>query len=362
MIETYRYRIPFIRPFEMAGQSLHEREGLVLRFREGDVDVFSEIAPLPGFSSESLNDAIASLKMILAGAKKHIASETASDEWNNWLRDADLPASVRFGLDTLHRQVRAAKSGVAFHRYLNPDAPDMVGCNTVVGILPPAELESRTVELVHSGYKAIKFKVQDPTNYMSAWEGIRSQYLDLSMRFDANGSWTPEMGSKWAKMLEDVNPDYLEQPYPPGMEQDMVKLQQDVGYPIAYDESARDLNSVMSILDAVKRPVIILKPMLLGSVSELADIITEIRDAGAKFTVTTLIESGVGRRITAMLASAYGDPGTDHGLGTGLLFSEDVVPDLPAPAGSFSIESGIPKTGAVDLNVNMELLTKLELD
>lgn len=361
MIEVFRYRIPFVRPFEMAGQSLNEREGIVLRFQDGDVDIYSEIAPLPGFSPESLDDAIDSLKHVLGEATTHIVSDTSTNIWNQWLQDASLPASVRFGLDTMYHQQRAARSKVVLQRYLNPDASDIVGCNAVVGILPAADLESRTVELVHSGYKTIKFKVQDPSDYLSTWKAIRSQFPDLSMRFDANGSWSPDVGLIWAKLLEAVNPEYLEQPYPPSMDQDMARLQQDVEYPIAYDESSRDLLSVKSILETAQRPVIILKPMLLGSVTEIAEIITMIRERGAKFTITTLIESGIGRRLTAMLTAAYGNPGTDHGLGTGLLFSEDVVPDLPTPAGSFSIESGIPKAGTVDLNVNMKLLTKLEL-
>lgn len=362
MIEIFRYRIPFVRPFDMAGQSLHEREGIVLRYQAGNNQIFSEIAPLPGFSRESLDQATRGLAKVLQDVRIKLKSDTCLNDWSDWLRGALLPASVRFGLDALYRQSQASRLGVPLHRYLNPNSHDTIATNAVVGILPPAELEARTVELVQAGYTTIKYKVHDPSEYLSSWLGIRTQFPELNMRFDANASWDSVHGRKWARQLEALRPQYLEQPFAVGSERETADLQLEVAYPIAYDESARDLSSVMSILERSSSSVIILKPMLLGSVEEMADIIAKIRENGAKFTITTLIESGVGRRLTAAVASAYGEPGTVHGLGTGALFTEDVLADEPAPAGTYRIGSGILSADAPNETINMKLLTKLELD
>lgn len=362
MIEIFRYRIPFVRSFEMAGQSLHEREGIVLKYTEAGHHIFSEIAPLPGFSSESLDEAIRDLARVLHDVRVQIDSSASLHDWSDWLRGAGLASSIRFGLDTLYRQTQAARLGVPFHRYLNPNSHDMIATNAVVGILPPTELEARTVELVQAGFTTIKYKVHDPSECLSSWVGIRSQFPELNMRFDANASWDSTHGHTWAKHLEAVRPQYLEQPFAVGSERETADLQLDISYPIAYDESARDLSSVMSILERSSNPVIILKPMLLGSVDEMAGIIAKIREYGAKFTITTLIESGIGRRLTAALASAFGDPGIAHGLGTGALFLEDVLADDPAPAGTYRIGSDILSSGNSYERIHINLLTKLELD
>jgi O-succinylbenzoate synthase len=84
--------------------------------------------------------------------------------------------------------------------------------------------------------------------------------------------------------------------------------------------------------------VIILKPMLLGSIHEMSEIIDEISSHGSKFTITTLIESGIGRNMVASIAAAFATHTVDNGLGTGSLFAEDILMDLSIQKGRFVID------------------------
>ena len=54
MFELYSYSIPFKKPFVTGAGTFNTREGIILRYHDSQIDVVSEAAPLPGFSSESL--------------------------------------------------------------------------------------------------------------------------------------------------------------------------------------------------------------------------------------------------------------------------------------------------------------------
>lgn len=338
MISLFRYRIPFKQPFQLAGTRLLEREGFIIRYETDSLDVYSEIAPLPDFSPESTDAVLNTLFGNINEIELHLKTPD-SDSWYDWLHGSSFPPSIRFGLDVLRQQSTADKSSIALHTLLNPHAGTRLGTNAVLGILPSDELVRQTDRLVTDGYRTVKFKVADPETNVEDWKHIRTKHPQLNMRFDANGSWPLDKASKWAKLLEPIGPDYLEQPLAVGLESQMASLQRDLSYPIAFDESARNIDSVRSILAESRESVLILKPMLIGSIRELSDIITEIRTAGSAFTITTLLESGIGRNTVASLASAFSAHDIDHGLGTGSLFAEDILADLGIIDGMFMIDN-----------------------
>ena len=340
MMAVYRYRLPFKKPFELAGMSMQEREGLLLRLRKDGLDLYSEIAPLPRFSVETVNESLEILLGVTRTAEGHFR-EPDDEAWSSWVTGSKLPASVRFGLDVMMQQIMASTSAKPLHRYLNPAADDDVGSNAVLGLLPPAEMERATYQLLEEGFRTIKYKVENPEPYLETWMRIRARFPSLKMRFDANGSWPLHMAEPWAKRMEPLVPDYVEQPLRVGLEAEMAEMQQRVAFPIAFDESARDLNSIDAVLAMAPAATIILKPMLIGSVAELAAIIDRINQVGAAFTITTLIESGIGRNAVAGMAAAFGPPGHDHGLGTGSLLAEDVVLDLQRHGGTFRFDANL---------------------
>ncbi len=338
MISLFRYRIPFKQPFELAGATLHDREGFIIRYGTDPLEVYSEIAPLPGFSNESIYETFEILMSKIDEIDLHLKGSNPY-EWYDWLHSSSFYPSTRFGLDVLRLQSIAAKSGAALHTILNPKASDRVGTNAVLGILPSDELIRQSEQLVRDGYRTVKYKITNPETNIEAWKLLRAQYPKLNMRFDANGSWPLDKASKWAKLLESIGPEYLEQPLAVGLESHMASMQRNLSYRIAFDESAKNIESVRSILAETTESVLILKPMLIGSVHELTDIITEIKAAGLTFTITTLLESGIGRNTVASLAAALANPDVDHGLGTGALFADDSMVNESIIQGYYNVDT-----------------------
>jgi o-succinylbenzoate synthase len=338
MISLFRYRIPFIQPFKLAGSTIQDREGIIVRYGTDTMDVYSEIAPLIGFSEESTYETLEILISRIDEIDLHL-KDPNTDSWYDWMHGCSFHPSIRFGLDILRLRSFATKTGTALHTSLNPKASDRVGTNAVLGVLPSNELIRQSDQLVKYGYRTVKYKISNPETNIEAWERLRAQYPHLNMRFDANGSWPIEEADKWAKLLERVGPEYLEQPLAVGLESRMASLQRELSYPLAFDESARNIESVRSILAESPESVLILKPMLIGTVRELTDIITEIKAARSAFTITTLLESGIGRNAVATLATAFANTDVDHGLGTGSLFAKDILVDKNIIQGFFDVDT-----------------------
>lgn len=63
MLKLLKYRIPFKSPFRIAGNEFSSREGIIMVFSDGEIEAYGEVAPLPGFNTESLQQVETVLKM-----------------------------------------------------------------------------------------------------------------------------------------------------------------------------------------------------------------------------------------------------------------------------------------------------------
>ena len=100
-LALWHYRRPFRAPMPLRSRRqallLPARDGLLLAWRVADRQLWTEVAPLPLFSQESLADAQAALLALMRSADILDVGQLA-------LRYPDhatgLPASVRYGLET----------------------------------------------------------------------------------------------------------------------------------------------------------------------------------------------------------------------------------------------------------------------
>jgi O-succinylbenzoate synthase len=206
MIRLYEYKLPLESP------RLKVREGLILQWNEG----WGEISPLPGFSSETLQEARAEILEILP----HLASSKPK-----------LP-SVHFGLSCaakpfIYKPVQLPLCS------LGPD-PHFSTVKLKLGHLPLNQAIELTKQHLHTHH----------------------------LRLDCNRAWTLDQALQFARHFEPTDFAYLEEPLQTF--EDLIRFSKITHLPLAVDESLIDCPTPWNELPSLK--AVVVKPMILGSI------------------------------------------------------------------------------------------------
>ncbi len=309
--QLWRYQVPMDAGVVLRDRRLKTRDGLLVRLEENGVQGWGEIAPLPGFSVESLEQ----------------ATDAALAWLNAWRQggDAALPElpSVAFGLSCARAELTGAL----------PDAADYRAAPLCTG--DPDELFAMLSAM--PGEKVAKIKVG---LYEAVRDGMVVNLLleaipDLSLRLDANRGWTPLKAQQFAKY---VNPEYrariafLEEPCKT-REQSRAFAAEN-GIAIAWDESLREADFVMQAEPGLS--AVVIKPTLTGSLDRVREQVAAAHAQGLTAVISSSIESSLGLTQLARIA-AWLTPNAIPGLDTLSLMQAQLVrawPDSALPVWS----------------------------
>ena len=304
----------------------------------------SEAAPLPGFSEDTMDDVLSYL--------------TSHPDWHGFLHDtqlpgfdASMPASLQFACSVLWLKHRAKQTRTNMAALLNPAASDTLAVNAAIGLGTTEDLIRKTEEAAAQGFRTIKYKISgEGTELFEAITQLRKLHPDLRFRLDANGCWSPGEADRVLRKFEEHGIEYCEQPVSPADDQHLNRLRSLTRIPVAADESARTLADVQRIIKEKLADVLILKPMICGSIRNLLEIVSLAETTGLRTVFTTSLDSAIARRDTALLASALCKTDTAHGLSTGTLLADDTLTDADP------IANGRFLTGSISTTLNPDLL------
>ncbi|TVP78912.1 o-succinylbenzoate synthase [Thioalkalivibrio sp.] len=294
-LDLWGYRVPLKNPLRLGRRTIDERNGLLLEWQqaEGRV-VWSEIAPLPEFSRESLQDCIRQCKGFFANPGFEDVDGLLAAVSNA------LAPAVRFGLESGCLQLSLplpSPPPIRSCRLLDPDAP-----------IPP---DAATATCV-------KFKV-GRGDLETDLDRIR-RLLDAMeprarLRLDANRSWSLEQATELCAAIDARRIDYLEEPLRPGLSYagwaDRTRI------PFAWDETLRQ--DSLPDLDTPGLGALVLKPMLAG-LAKTRDLVDQARVRGIRAVLSGAYESNLSLDFYACLATFWGLEGP-HGLDTFRPFS-----------------------------------------
>jgi o-succinylbenzoate synthase len=353
--DLFRFSLPLRRPLVLGGTALHRREGLLLRLTGDDgAEGWGESAPLPGFSAESLHQAIVQMRR-LAGS---LIGREATDDWTE--RDGVFgreleritPApSVRFGLELAVWNACATASGNSLPELLagQPRVP-------VNGLLSGTwdEVLEEAQRMKTAGYEAVKLKVGARTVAEDA-RLVRKLVEELgntiSLRLDANRAWGYGQA---AEFLRDAPRfEYLEEPLADPTR--LPQLVREFGAPVALDESLVGMEPEV-LEEHLYARAVVLKPTLLGGISNTLLMAERALRLGMTPVVSSAYESGVGTAALVALAARIGDHPVPAGLDTYRALAADVLDTplgLPAP----SVDVG--ETAVASLTVDVGRLEVL---
>ncbi|WP_428774066.1 o-succinylbenzoate synthase [Vibrio sp.] len=306
--KLFRYSLPMDSGVVLRERKLTERDGLIIELISNGKVGRGEVAPLPGFSTESLDQA-------------QLQAEQQLQRWQSGQEiDFDqLYPSVAFGLSMaimeLDQQLPAAGSYQV--------APLCSG--------DPDELLPLLSALPGQKVAKIKVGLYEPVRDGMIVTLMLESIPDLTLRLDANRAWSKEQALQFAKY---VTPSlrqriaYIEEPcQQPG---ESLSFAIDTGIAIAWDETLQEAVQQpgfrLEELTGVKS--IIIKPTLIGSVSRCMALIEKAQALGIKAVISSSLESSLGLDQLARLSLAL-LPEEVPGLDTLQLFQAQL--EVPWP-------------------------------
>lgn len=292
--QLYRYSIPVDSQLILRNRFLKRREGLLLRVccsGEG----WGEIAPLPEFSLESLDQ----------------AQQQTIDWMQKWCETrCDAPKlpltevypSVAFGISMAMAEMKG-RLGETGNYHIAP-----LCCGD------PDELYEPLSQM--QGEKVAKIKVG---MYEANRDGLIADMLldaipDLHLRLDANRSWTLAKAEQFAKYVKPEHRDRIQFLEEPCKTRDESRaFAQQSGIAIAWDESVREPDFVVQAEPNVA--AIVIKPTLVGSLEKCVELIEQAHRLGLKAVISSSLESSLGLTQLARMAQQY-TPNVLPGLDT----------------------------------------------
>lgn len=279
-IEIYSYKIPFKAPLHLKSGKVFFRKGLLLNI-DG---VWGEIAPLEGFSKESLKDALIQTIKICKGEKEE-----------------NLFPSVSFGFC----------SALNGKKYQLPASYSYQKAN--LGI----EKDSNT------SYTKIKLHHFDVEKSIQTIQHILKKHPNIRLRIDCNKSWSLDEAFLFAKQFTKDTFDYLEEPLK--NPEELIEFYKTTEFPIALDESVYQKKGVsLNLLQQSAIKTLILKPMMIGGIKELSFWIDFAKEKDIQIVFSSSFESSIGIKKILGLAN-YFSITTPLGIDTLKFFDKDAV-------------------------------------
>ena len=203
-----------------------------------------------------------------------------------------------------------------------PRHPSVAWC-AVVGLRDdtPTLVDEIRIAL-EAGAAQVKLKIV-PGRDVDVVRSVRDAYPDVALAVDANGSYgSPSMVPS---ELSSFGLAYLEQPVAPDDLRAASAVAEDLGVPVALDESITSLARLVEALELDACSVVSVKPARLGGLVETVRVLQQAESAGLEAFVGGMLETGIGRAIAlAVAAQSPCTLPTDVGP-TARYFAEDVT-------------------------------------
>lgn len=239
----------------------------------------------------------------------------------------DYP-SILFGLESALLQLKAGSPclwNTPFSRGENG-----IPINGLIWMDSKEKMLEQIKTKIESGFHCIKLKIGaiDFNDELELLKYIRKRYSSkyIELRVDANGGFTSDNAMYKLEQLAKLDIHSIEQPIKAGQWSAMAELCAETPLPIALDEELIGLNTdnlKQEMLDTIKPQYIILKPTLHGAICGVRKWIEEAKKRHIGWWITSALESNIGLNAIAQFCATL-NPKIPQGLGTGMLFSDNV--------------------------------------
>ena len=274
-MRIFRYRLPLKPPVPIGDGLMAQREGFLLE-QDGR---WADVAPLPGFSHETLDEVRNALTTCHNG-------EAPSVDFGRWcLERTWQPCAIPVG---------ALLTGT------------------------PEAILGKSRSLSRSNCPAVKLKVgrHDVQRDIELTKQVRRLLRpEQRLRLDANRAWPFEVAAVFAQGVADQAIEYVEEPLKDPFR--LEELVSQTGLPYALDETLAECQDLQAFSNVT---ALIVKPTILGGRKR----VDALAATGRQLIFSACFESGVGIAHIAQIASEYA-PHCSAGLDTYSYLDRDVL-------------------------------------
>lgn len=321
MSRVFHFRIPLRHALVLRHVTLHERAGLIVELRDSNGMIgYGECSPLPGFFRDSLTDCTEWLS-------------NHQDELH-YGEVSEAPPSVQSALDQARLWLQCKKENRSPLDAFNIKTRVLSVNALLTG--SPEEVLQRAASCRSEGFTAAKLKigrgrVSDDLNLVRMVREILP--AEISLRLDANQSWSYDDGLEFSRAVEWSGIEYCEEPLADSSQ--LAKLITEIpAARIALDESFSTMG--MDALVHFPAPTaIILRPQVLGGIAVTRKFIHCFAQRGITTVISSAIESSLGLMGVMFCALSVAEPIRPAGLDTLSWLGEDsIVPPLSISQGA----------------------------
>lgn len=344
-VDAIPIAVPLRAPLKMAVATVSRRSSIVVRLRTDD-------------GLEGVGDGV--LAMYFTGETLASAVHLVRDVWSSLLIGAnpfDISAIGR-DLDRVAIGNSATRSAVEIALYdligraLNTPLHDLLGGRMRTSIptiwhVSSGDLEtdaSSAAGAVNTGFQLVKVKVamasvsEDVTRVRAVRQAVGD---DVALLLDANQGWSPDEAIRFARLVHDVNPGFIEQPVPRSDVAGMARVCRASPVPIAGDEGIFTARDLYSYLRAGATGAVVLKLIKAGGVIGAAQLAGLAQAAGIGVHFAGMPgETSISAAAAVHLASALPELRFGSGIAAHYLMHDIVTDPLTVVDGAYVPPSG----------------------
>lgn len=306
---------------------LKSKDSWFIRIRDHQVQEkfgMGECSLIPGLSIDNRDDFEHKLRE--ACAKFNTEGSIEEIDFSGY------PA-MAFGFETALRDFNSGGEGILYPSGFTK-GEEGIAINGLIWMGDRQHMLEQVAKKIDAGFSILKFKVGaiDFNEEMEMLKAVRADFSSdiLEIRLDANGAWSPHEAAEKLKRLAEYEIHSIEQVIAAGQMEEMANICEYSPIDIALDEELIGItgNSARTILlETIKPKYIILKPSLLGGMSESEEWISIAEKLHIGWWATSALESNIGLNAIAQWTATF--PLTmPQGLGTGQLFTNNIASPL----------------------------------
>lgn len=320
----YSYKIQLRKTLKLKSVSIDSREGLILKIFDDDGNCgFGEIAPLPGFSRENLDDAKSQTIQICNSLKKPLSLQQP-EEINSAMKDfpGDVYPSVSFGVASALLILSAGARNISLSELLSKNCSGSLQVNALLSG-SKEEILASLPHIKESNYGSVKLKVgsRELSEDIDLTQKVRERLGEsIGLRLDANRSWNLKQAATFHSQTKDCQIEYIEEPVSNSSELQELLSDSSQDMKVALDETLTEIE-ISDLKKFSSISTLVLKPTLLGlektfGFAELA------KSQKIACVFSSSYESVLGLSIVAQLAAAH-STNIACGLDTLGIFTDD---------------------------------------